>query len=236
MKGEGGLSNTNANQAIGKMNMEEMRNFFQSEQRKAKESELIDELQDMKKERNFLRQQRAEQDRAMHDLVKELELRKERELRAKLEKEEIQKNLKEIERTKASALEREKRKELERLAAERENLRLREEEVMDEIRNLEARQYEQERLLREERERKAAQIDNSEYFGQVMRRKEVELAKHRGEEIALLKHKKDNLERDRARILEDLERVKAGDLSALRKNEASRWVANDIIQRGGAPS
>jgi hypothetical protein len=37
------------------------------------------------------------------------------------------------------------------------------------------------------------------------------------------------------RILEDLDKVKAGDLSALRKNEASRWVANDIIQKGGAP-
>lgn len=36
---------------------------------------------------------------------------------------------------------------------------------MDEIRNLEAKQYEQERRLKEERERKATQIENSEYFG-----------------------------------------------------------------------
>lgn len=35
--------------------------------------------------------------------------------------------------------------------------------------------------------------------------------------------------------MEDLERVKQGDLTGLRRNEASRWVANDIIQRGGAP-
>ena len=74
----------------------------------------------------------------MHDLIKELELKKERELRAKIEKEEIQKALKEIERTKTNALERDKRRELERLAAERENLRLREEEVMEEVRRLEA--------------------------------------------------------------------------------------------------
>ena len=83
MKGEAGSSN--ANQVIGKMNLEELRNFFQAESRKfedvskeavrAKERELIDELQEMKKERNFLRQQRAEQDKAMHDLMKELELR-----------------------------------------------------------------------------------------------------------------------------------------------------------------
>jgi hypothetical protein len=31
--------------------------------------------------------------------------------------------------------------------------------------------------------------------------------------------------------MEDLEKVKSGDLLALRKNEASRWAANDIIQR-----
>ena len=55
-----------ANPNIGKMNLEDMRNYFQSENRKfddiskeavrAKERELIDGLQEMKKERNFLRQ------------------------------------------------------------------------------------------------------------------------------------------------------------------------------------
>ncbi len=41
------------------------------------------------------------------------------------------------------------------------------------------------------------------------------------------------LERDRQRIMEDLDRVKNGDITGLRRNEASRWVANDIIQKGG---
>lgn len=66
MKGDGNQANPNAARAIGKMNLEDMRNYFQSEGRKfediskqavrAKERELIDELQDMKKERNFLKQ------------------------------------------------------------------------------------------------------------------------------------------------------------------------------------
>ena len=52
------------------MNLEDMRNYFQSENRKfediqkdavrAKEKELIDELHDIKKERNFIRQTRME--------------------------------------------------------------------------------------------------------------------------------------------------------------------------------
>lgn len=36
--------------------------------------------------------------------------------------------------------------------------------------------------------------------------------------------------------MDDLDKVKVGDMSGLRRNEASRWAANDIIQRGGIPS
>jgi hypothetical protein len=34
--------------------------------------------------------------------------------------------------------------------------------------------------------------------------------------------------------MEDLDKVKKGDFDGLRKNEASRWVANDIISKGGS--
>lgn len=40
--------------------------------------------------------------------------------------------------------------------------------------------------MKEDRERKLNQVNNSEYYGQVMRRKEVDIAKQRGEEIAAL--------------------------------------------------
>lgn len=63
------------------------------------------------------------------------------------------------------------------------------------------------------------------------RRKEIELAKERGEHIASLQLKRDLLERDRVRIMEDLERIKNGDMLSLRRNEASRWAANDILSR-----
>lgn len=104
-------------------------------------------------------------------------MKKERELRAKIEKEEIQKALRNIEKTKISALERDKRKELERLAAERENLRLKEEEIIDEIKELENNLFQQERTFKDEREMKLKQVNGSEYYGQVMRRKEVDMAK-----------------------------------------------------------
>ena len=34
--------------------------------------------------------------------------------------------------------------------------------------------------------------------------------------------------------MDDLDRVKSGDLQSLRRNEASRWVANDILKRGNS--
>ena len=71
--------------------------------------------------------------------MSELDLKREREIRAKVVKQEILKTLQDLERTKITALERDKKRELERLAAEREGLRLREEEVMQEIHELEVR-------------------------------------------------------------------------------------------------
>lgn len=59
------------------------------------------------------------------------------------------------------------------------------------------------------------------------------MARERGEHIAGLQLKRDLLEKDRQRIMEDLERVKNGETLTLRKNEASRWAAQDIIQ--GSP-
>ena len=43
--------------------------------------------------------------------------------------------------------------------------------------------------------------------------------------------KRDMLEKDRIKILDDLEKVKIGDLASLRKNESSRWAASDILAR-----
>lgn len=64
-------------------------------------------------------------------------------------------------------MERDKRRELERIAAERENLRLREEEVMDDIVRLEDEKLRQDRQMKEERSMKQEQVDNSDYYKKV---------------------------------------------------------------------
>ena len=68
-------------------------------------------------------------------------------MRARIEKQQIQQALQEVEKNKITALERDKRRELERLAAEREALRSREEQVIEEIRDLEAKMEEKHRQM-----------------------------------------------------------------------------------------
>jgi hypothetical protein len=81
--------------------------------------------------------------------MQELDMKRDREIRARQEKQEIQRALQELEKTKFSVLEKEKKRELERLATEREALRLREEQVMLEIQELESKNEENERRVKE---------------------------------------------------------------------------------------
>ena len=73
------------------------------------------------------------QDQEMYSLLRELEQRKEKELRAQIEKEEILRNIKDMDQKQLGFLEREKKRELEKLAAEREALRVREQQMLDEV-------------------------------------------------------------------------------------------------------
>lgn len=54
---------------------------------------MREEVEEFKREKNEIRLARLQQDRALEDLAKELELKKEREVRAKIEKSEINKAL-----------------------------------------------------------------------------------------------------------------------------------------------
>ena len=78
--------------------------------------------------------------------MQDLEQRKERDLRAQIEQEEIRRNLKDVGRgQQLGEMERQKKRELEKLAAEREQLRIREQQMMEEVRRMEEQMIEQER-------------------------------------------------------------------------------------------
>ena len=65
-----------------------------------------------------------------------------------------------------------------------------------------------------------------------IRRKELDLAKERGEKIVQIKGQRDRLEKERQRILEDLDKVKSGNFSGIRKNDAARMVGESIRNMG----
>jgi len=89
-----------------------------------------------------------------------------------------------------SALERDKRRELERLAAEREALRYREEEVIEEIRELEWQMEQKLKKDQDERLRVRDRINDLTNM-ENPRKREIEIARQRGEQIALLQNKRD---------------------------------------------
>ena len=60
---------------------------------------------------------------------------------------------------------------------ERENLRLKEEEIMDDITRYEKQLYEQEKHFKSDKDRAQDRVDKSNYYGNEVRRKEIELAK-----------------------------------------------------------
>ena len=136
MKGDPTAVSAEAQQTLKKMNLDDLRNYFHSENEtfdelskqalRTKERNLIEEVDEFKREKNELRLARLEQDRQLEDLMKELEMKRDREMRARIEKNQIQAALQEVEKNKITAMERDKRRELERLAAEREALRLKE--------------------------------------------------------------------------------------------------------------
>lgn len=64
---------------------------------------------------------------------------------------------------------------------------------------------------------------------EILQKRQMELAKDRGEHVAVIKQKKEALEFERERIMEDLSKVKKGDLEAIRRNSASKLVASQIV-------
>ena len=128
------------------MNLEELKLFFESEHRRREELEnyalrlreknLLDELNTMKIQKDKLRDEKQSQQAQLGTLMAQFSERKDIELKAKYEVDEINKSLRQIQKSKLTALEFDKKRELERLAAEREGIKLKEQELLDEMQRL----------------------------------------------------------------------------------------------------
>lgn len=104
-----------------------------------RQEDMKTDLENLREEKLKVRTKRKQEETVLLDLMKELEEKREREVRAKAEKDAISQALKDLEKKKLNALEFEKKKELSKLENERESLRLKEEELMQEVERLQQR-------------------------------------------------------------------------------------------------
>jgi hypothetical protein len=69
-------------------------------------------------------------------------------------------------------------------------------------------------------------LDNSQWDveGEI-RKRELDMAKERGVKVTEIKMQRDRLEKERVRIMDDLEKIKSGEGLPHRRNEAAKFVA-----------
>ena len=73
-----------------------------------KELDMKNELGNLKKEKNKLRKDKKEEEENLGNLMREVEMRREREIRARVEKEQIKKSMRDLQNKRLNALERQK--------------------------------------------------------------------------------------------------------------------------------
>lgn len=210
------------------MTLEELRQYFQNDQQafnalqekaiKRDEEAMKSEIDNLQKEKQLERLQHNKNDQELTELMKVLESQKEKELRAKIEREKIMAELQGIDRNKLTYIEEDKKNELKRLAQERENLKQREDAIMNEIGNLQTKIKQREDNLFKEKEELALKGKSKELeLKEEIRKKEIEYAKERGETVAEIKQRRALLEQERERITKDLEAVKRGDIDVVKR-------------------
>ena len=107
-------------------------------------------------------------------MLKELEKAKEKDLRAELDKEEIKGAIKTMDQNALTHADRSKRRELEKLSGERENLRIREQQLVDDIKDMEKGMVQREKQFRKE----AEHINKDDIFAtNDIKKKELDMAK-----------------------------------------------------------
>lgn len=135
----------------------------------------------------------------MLDLLKEIQMRNDKELRAKIEKDQIRRAIVDVEKSsKQTSISLEKKRELDRLLNERENLRVKEIELIDDIEKMEV-----------EMRNNPSQQGN--------RRIADVIVQERADKVLNLRLRRDQAEAERSRIMGNLELIQNGEITSLKK-------------------
>ena len=159
---------------------------------------------------------------AFSQLLQEVDLRTERQFQARVEKEGITKQMGEIDSWKMSVLEEQRRTELDRMLRERDSLHKKQIQLIEDIGRFMQGHRTFTALLQSTRISDNKGLRSTQYS---------ELK----QKLVSLSNRRDSNESDRNRILENMERLRLGDLAAVRRGQSSASVraAESMLNEGG---
>jgi len=195
-----------------------------------RERDMQSEIDRIKLEKASLRAKKQQEEEALADLIRESEHKKEKDLRARIEREQIQKELVSLEKNKLSSLEQEKKAQLEKLAVDRETLKQKEDHLMKEINRLEGDMKAMDRIRDEDIKRQEDALETFKRKGNENIKVNDLLLNEKSDRVAQLKVKREQLELERQKIMGDLEKVKTGDLTSLRRSNYGVFAANQMLK------
>jgi hypothetical protein len=148
--------------------------------------EKAEELRKLKIRQQKIRAQRNQDEREIRDLMRDLEKRKEVELRARMEREVVKRELRNLDAVQLKSIESERKQEIAQLAREREQLKMREDELLAEVAKLE------DRITNREKSFKQQQNQVEDYYLKNLNQKkdahkneQMQLAQYRGQRSTL---------------------------------------------------
>ena len=187
-----------------------------------REDELLEEVTKHKQDREHDKIMMELDEGAFSQLLQEVDLRAEREFQVKVEREGIRKQMGEIDSWKMSVLEEQRRTELDRMLRERDSLHKKQVQLIEDIGRFMQGHRTFTALLQSTRTSDNKGLRSTQYS---------ELK----QKLVSLSNRRDGNESDRNRIQENLERLRLGDLAAVRRGQSSASIraAESMLNEGG---
>lgn len=196
--------------------------------------QMENDINRIKSEKAALRLKKQEEEQALADLMKDSEQNKEKNLRTRFEKEQIIKDLRDLDKNKLSYLEVEKKNQLEHIAAERELLRQKEQQLSGDLIRLENEGKAIGKMREEEIRRQDDALDKLRRRGDENTKVQDILLHEKSDRVAELRMRRENLEFEKQRLMEDQERVRNGDMTGARRPNYGLYAANQMLGTIGA--
>lgn len=197
-------------------------------------NQMENDINRIKQEKAALRLKKQEEEQALADLMQVSEQNKEKNLRTRFEKEQILKDIRDLDKNKINYLEIEKKNQLEHIAAERELLRQKEQQLGGDLVRLENEAKAMARIREEDIRRQDDALDKLRKRGDENTKVQDILLHEKSDRVAELRMRRENLEFEKQRLMEDQEKIRNGDFAGARRPNYGLYSANQMLGTIGA--